>query len=59
MEVKEATLREALNYIQEVCNSVSSEECYNEECIIFKILGKCCSMEDAPESWKVNECNNE
>lgn len=59
MEVKETTLMEVLNYIQEVCNSVSSEECYNEECIIFKILGECCSMEDPPESWKVNEYNNE
>ena len=30
MEVKETTLMEALNYIQEVCNSVISEECYIE-----------------------------
>ena len=50
MEVKETTLRETLKYIQEVCNSVSSKECYNEECIIFKILGECCT-DSEPELW--------
>ena len=53
MEIKETTLIEALKYIQEVCNSVSSEECYDEECIIFKILGKCC-VDSEPELWKLD-----
>lgn len=58
MKVKETTLREALNYIQEVCKDITSDNCFTDECAIYRLLGHCCTMEDSPESWKVNEYDN-
>lgn len=58
MEVNEVTLIEALKYIQEVCEDTVLGDCFTDECAIYKILGHCCTMEDAPESWKVNEYDN-
>ena len=59
MEVNEVTLEEALNYIKEVCKDIMSSDCSTDECAIYRLLGHCCTMEDSPESWKVNEYNNE
>lgn len=58
MEVKETTLREALNYIKQVCENIMSSDCLTDECAIYRLLGHCCTMEDSPESWKVNEHDN-
>ncbi len=58
MEVNEVTLKEALNYIQEVCEDTILGNCFTDECVIYRLLGHCCTMEDSPESWKVNEHDN-
>jgi hypothetical protein len=58
MEVNEVTLIEALKYIQEVCKDIMSSDCSTDECAIYRLLGHCCTMEDSPESWKVNEHNS-
>lgn len=54
MEVKETTLREALNYIKQACEDITSDNCFTDECAIYRLLGHCCTMEDSPESWKLD-----
>lgn len=58
MEVNEVTLIEALNYIKKVCDDTMLGDCSTDECIIYRILGHRCTLEDSPELWKVNEHDN-